>query len=147
MITGSTLFCEDIREEVGGSATLVGVMPDNIGVPGVPGALPKLGIYTRFAVPSDGEPKAMQVVLRAPDGEESVLGDFAVELVRQSCADAQERGNPIAGFVSTAMAGPFPIKEQGRFLAILRVGRKDLITGSLNFEINGETVQSRSAAT
>jgi len=30
------IFCEDIREEVGGTHTIVGVMPDNISVAGPP---------------------------------------------------------------------------------------------------------------
>lgn len=145
MISALTLFCDDIREETGGSVTIVGVAPDNIGVPGVPGMVPKFGIYTRISIPSDQKPpKAMQVLLRDPDGEDMILGVFTSDFLKKTCEEARERGNPIAGFISNAMASPFPVKTAGRFVAIVRVDKEELVSGTVNFEISEQPAESRS---
>jgi hypothetical protein len=39
------VFCDDIREEVQGMHSLVGIYPDNVNVPVVPRMMPKLGLY------------------------------------------------------------------------------------------------------
>lgn len=135
MTLAITVFCEDIRQESGGSATLIGIMPDNIGVSDFPSVVPKLGIYTRIVIPSDAEPQEMKIILRKPDGGEDVLGEFTREFVQAGCEQARQRGNPTAGFVGIAIASPFGLPEAGRYLAIVHAGAQELTTGTANFEI------------
>lgn len=49
-ISGFALFCEDIRNESGGSDSLIGVMPQGIIVPSFPFTAHKIGIYARLQV-------------------------------------------------------------------------------------------------
>jgi len=51
---GSTIFCDDIREEVGGKHTYVGVYTDvmKIEAPSLPVLIPTLGTVVRVIIPS-----------------------------------------------------------------------------------------------
>jgi hypothetical protein len=51
---GYTVFCDDIRNEVGGKNTYVGVYTGNLAVPSFPAILPKFGIVATLL-----EPRAM----------------------------------------------------------------------------------------
>jgi hypothetical protein len=135
VITAITLFCDDAREEASGAMTLVGIAPDNINVPQLPGALAKLAIYTRIAVPTHMEPVALEVFLRSPQGDEVPMGSFAANFVESTCAEARAAGNPVAGFVTTATAIPFAIPAPGRWTAFLRAAEVEIITGTVNFGV------------
>lgn len=50
---GISLFCEDIREEVGGKRSLMGVFDTDLIVPHFPIVIPKLAVLIRLIVPSD----------------------------------------------------------------------------------------------
>ena len=44
-----TLLCDDIRQEMGGKTSLMGLYDHHIVVPQVPFVLPKVCFYTRFS--------------------------------------------------------------------------------------------------
>src|ERR1700710_2233278 len=108
-ISAMAIFCEDIREEVGGSVTLVGVLPDNINVgkfspTEVPVAhsvnrmLSKLCIYARLHFDPDmdvGDPKLRLTGL----GEPIELGTAGEDVINKTRSDAKEKGNIHAGVV------------------------------------------------
>jgi hypothetical protein len=70
------IFCEDIRDEVSSTYTLVGVLPDNIFIGGLPGMLPKLGVYIRIQLDEDANPKTLKARVRIPGGAIFELADF-----------------------------------------------------------------------
>lgn len=75
-ISGYSLFCEDIREEIGGRFTLVGVMRPAIGISEFPTTLAKLGIMSKvMRDPESREPLTVRVVYHLPSGEIRILAE------------------------------------------------------------------------
>jgi len=129
-----SVFCEDIREEKKGTDTLVGIYPDNVNVPKIPCAFPRLALYTRVHLNPSYNPGEMSLFLRMPDGYEAKLTTFPKELVEKATADANTASGPIAGLVSRAVAGSLRVQQAGRIVAILRSATDEYIIGSLNVQ-------------
>jgi hypothetical protein len=47
-IDAACIVCEDIREEISGQATIIGVLPDNLAMPGFLSLAPKFGIVEKI---------------------------------------------------------------------------------------------------
>ena len=128
-----TLFAEDLRQEVGGTYSIIGVMGDNVEVPSFPGAVPKIAIYTRIHVPTDVKTDSISVVLRFPDGVEHVVNEFDPELLERTRLKAIEDSQPYYGIFGHALASPFPVQQEGVIHAIGRFGDAEGVIGTLNF--------------
>jgi hypothetical protein len=135
-VAAVALFCDDVREERSGAITLVGVMPDNVEVPSVPGAFPRVAIYLRVHLDVDSEPKAMEVLLTFPDGNQHKIAEFSKEMVKMTQAEAASSGNKLAGFFGSAIASPFPVPSPGRAVVTLKRGDETQVIGGLNFVLN-----------
>ena len=57
----STTFCDDVRQEVGGKQSLIGVYNGVMFVPQFPVTLPKLWILAIYSTPHDEPPKKLKV--------------------------------------------------------------------------------------
>lgn len=57
----STIYCDDIRQEVGGKLSLMGVYNAVMFVPQFPVNLPKLWIMATYVAPHDEPPKNLKV--------------------------------------------------------------------------------------
>lgn len=141
-LSAVTLFCEDIREEKSGADTLIGVFPDNVQIPQVPGAFPKLGIYTRIVAVVDAPPERFEIALEHLDGSEQILASFDATFVRKASDDARALGAPVVGFISKAVAAPFPIAIAGRLLLKVRTPTEEIISGNLNIKVREPTTAS-----
>lgn len=129
------LFCEDIREEKGDTDSLVGILPDNIEVPRVPGAFVKLSLYVRLLVELGHEARHAELVLRSPDGMDRQLGAVEPGLVMKAVNDAREAGAPYAGIVMRVALNNYPVQQAGRFLAVLRHGEDEIVCGFFNIRV------------
>jgi hypothetical protein len=49
---GSSIFCDDIRNEIGGKNSYMGVYPGSLGVPAFPFVVPKFGVATTIYEPT-----------------------------------------------------------------------------------------------
>jgi hypothetical protein len=125
------LFCEDLREEISGTHTIVGVLPDNIVVGSVPGMLPKLGIYIRIQVDMDIIPRTLNARMRIPGGQIFELANFA-ELIAPAKEQAAAKGTPFAGLLAKGTFTPLPISELGRIEAIVEIDGTEYVCGVLN---------------
>lgn len=137
-ISAIVLFCEDIRQEVGGQYSLIGVVGDNLNVLGVPGAIPKFAIYVRINFSIDAEPREFQIFLINPDGERILVSTIPKAMVESSILDAKEQGNRIVGIVSHMIAAPFPINSVGRYWIELVWGGGSLFLGSLKIGLGDD---------
>lgn len=126
-----TFFAEDSREEKSGATTIVGILPDRVAVPSVPGAMPKIAIYTRLHVPVETEINDASVWMRSPTGEETELSVFDAEMIKSAQADSIANGSRFFGLVSQAVASPFPVFSLGRFEVFVRSGGLEELTGAL----------------
>lgn len=57
----STIYCDDIRQEIGGKLSLIGVYNGVMYVPRFPATLPKLWIMATYVVSQDKPPKSLKV--------------------------------------------------------------------------------------
>lgn len=83
----STVFCDDIRYEIGGKFSLIGVYNGNLIVPAFPVKLPKLCIASTMVISADSPPK--MIMLRVWKDEEPIAALNATEEYLQQLANAK----------------------------------------------------------
>jgi len=138
------IFCEDIREEVGGTHSIVGVLPDNVAIGRLPGMMPKLGVYIRIQIDSDADPKSLKARMKTPDGATFELADFG-ELIRGTKEHAEVAKFPISLIAKGALT-PLPINKVGRIEAIVEVDGTEYVCGVLNLIQQDASVKTPSAS-
>ena len=102
-----TILCDDIRQEMGGKTSLMGLYAHHIVVPQVPFVLPKVCFYTRFSR-MDGEFKFSFSVV-APGGERK-------DIIRDSDVQIPE-GAKEGTF--NVIASPFEVGTEGVYEVII----------------------------
>jgi hypothetical protein len=65
-IVGTTVFCDDIRSELGGKLTLVGCYGTQLIATHFPLILPKMGFFLRTVFPFDERPESMVLNIYLP---------------------------------------------------------------------------------
>jgi hypothetical protein len=138
------LFCEDVREEKTGH-TVIGILPDNMNVSALPGALPRLGIYIRCHVDPSAEIGAISGKLRFADGEEIHLATFDETAVKKTQAETRDKGTPLAGFIMVAVAMMVQIKVAGSISAFVNIGGAEILAASLNIQVDHPTSPAATA--
>lgn len=135
-ISAVALFCSDVREERGSTVTIVGVYPDNVNVPNIPGSFPTMSVYVRIHLRSDFDPPPLSVRIVLPDGKEIGRSDFAPETVATARAKAKDSGAPSLGLIATFSVAPMHITKAGRVEALVTMGEKEYVVGSLNVQLS-----------
>jgi hypothetical protein len=102
-----TILCDDIRQEMGGKASLMGLYDHHIVVPEVPFVLPKVCFYSRFSR-MDGQFKFSFSIV-SPTGERK-------DIIRDSDVQIPE-GAKEGTF--NVIASPFEVGAEGVFEVIL----------------------------
>lgn len=118
-IAGLAVFAEDIREEIGETYTIVGIMPDTLQVPVAGGFLPKLAVYVRVSVEL-AKVKAdsgIKIRLYQTDGSMMIESDTNSEALQSAAASAREQGSPIATLFTVLKSSLFPIVGTGNIHA------------------------------
>jgi hypothetical protein len=102
-----TLLCDDIRQEMGGKTSLMGLYDHHIVVPQVPFTLPKVCFYTRFSR-MDGDFKFSFSIV-APNGDrKDVIRDSDVQI-----PEGAKEGT------FNVIASPFEVVADGVYEVIL----------------------------
>jgi hypothetical protein len=138
------LFCEDIREEVGGIHTIVGVMPDNINLMagGPPPAdtkgllFPKLGIYARINLDASYTGGAITCRVSIPGISDIALGSLEADFVQNAVKEAKARKFPTVGLLFKSIVSPLTLKEPGLAKIIVTVDGNEIVCGALNIEMH-----------
>ena len=102
-----TLLCDDIRQEMGGKTSLMGLYDHHIVVPEVPFVLPKVCFYSRFSR-MDGQFK-FSFSLVAPNGDRK-------DIIRDSDVQIPE-GAKEGTF--NVIASPFEVAAEGVYEVII----------------------------
>lgn len=102
-----TILCDDIRQEMGGKASLMGLYDHHIVVPEVPFVLPKVCFYSRFSR-MDGQFKFSFSIV-SPTGERK-------DIIRDSDVQIPE-GAKEGTF--NVIASPFEVGAEGVYEVIL----------------------------
>lgn len=127
------LFCEDIREEVGGTFTLVGIMPDNLNVLTLPGFIPKLCIYIRIQYQPDAKLGEIKARLIQPEGDPMELGHIDQAMVENSLKEAQRTGR-MSGLILRAYLAGYQLTKPGLMKAEVEINGETYLAGQLNIE-------------
>jgi hypothetical protein len=134
-----TLFAEDIRQELGGQVSLIGILPDNLALPQLPALMSKMAIYTRATFPSSEDIQGdLTHVLVSPSGERLAENVTTRDHLGETLLGSRNQGAPIMTMVSQIVATPFPINEAGRFLLLSQYGEEEYLSGFLNVALEAD---------
>ena len=98
------MFCSDIRQEQGGTVTLVGVFPDNVNLPKLPGAFSQMYIYVRMHLLPSFSPKQIITKVLLPNGSELDRSEIEAELVQRTRKKILETGAPTVGLIQILLS-------------------------------------------
>jgi hypothetical protein len=141
------LFCEDIREEINGAHTIVGVMPDNINLQGQEGLklpdgdkgqllFPKMAFYVRANLDASAPaPKQMAAAVSFPGHAIMPLGVLGTEALEKAFAESKTNKTPYVGVVFKAVIAPLTVTESGLATLHISVDEHVQICGTLNVRI------------
>ena len=105
-----TLLCDDIRAEMGGKSSLMGIYDHHIVVPQVPFLLPKVCFFTRFSR-MDGQYKFTFSVV-SPAGERR-------DIIRDSDVQIPDGSNSKGEGTFNVIASPFEVQGEGVYEVII----------------------------
>ncbi|MGX7708986.1 DUF6941 family protein [Methylobacterium sp. Gmos1] len=130
---GTTIFCEDIRQEVGGSLTIVGAIQKNIIIPEFPVIIPKFGMMTVVVLPRD-KPKNLDINLQIfiPGDEDIPTISHPSHVRTEDIMTERDHSDldvpPHYKLLQHIVLSPFEIKQEG-FVKV-------------RLNINGETIKA-----
>jgi hypothetical protein len=138
------VFCEDIRDEVSGTHTIIGVMPDNIVIAAVPNSeaggsllFPRIGIYVRVNLdPSYKPDQPIIAKVSIPGMADFNLGEMGIESLNKAFAEAAEKKNPLVGIIFKGTVSPVQLTESGLAKATVTVGGNEILCAVLNIQIS-----------
>lgn len=121
-VQASAFFCEDVRDEVTGMHSVIGVFPDHIHLTAGAGILPKLTVYVRLLIPA-GEPVGeLAVIVLGLGGEELAVSHPDETLVQKIQSDAKTLGVEYGGLNTRFAISPFKVPQEGSLVVQLREG-------------------------
>lgn len=125
-----TDFCDDVREEVGGKFSLIGVYRSDLIVKKIPIVLPKFCIVVRIVTPIDC-PFSLLKIRMSMNGE--LLADMAIPdnvlQTKQSITDGRD-GKRMQAMTILSLA-PLAINEPGKITIEVETEEGVLYGGSL----------------
>jgi hypothetical protein len=133
-----SMFAEDIRDEVGGTQTIVGILPDNLAVPSFPGIIPKLAVYSRISFDPEFSPRNVSVSISFDNGAEIASDTFSADLVKQSITETKGKDGPIATLISKTIIGGIAINAPSRIRAVVSHDGGEFLAGTINIELADE---------
>lgn len=108
------VYCDDVRSEIGGKITLVGIYNSDLQVPTAPVALPKLCVVSTFVVPIDMDVTQLTFKLKKDDIE---IGKFETDI-----PEKRPTSHPLYTrwtYSNITTLSPFPIEGPGTLRAVV----------------------------
>lgn len=140
---GHTVFCDDIREEVAGKHSFIGVYGGNIVFKELPAQLPKLGLAISYyeKIGESRLPVTLKVFVPGPDGDVVILqSDLPMEGARADAPrvlDNTPAGDqPLTLLQANLVLTPVQFHKPGRIRVRVYIGKKEeeIRLGSLTIE-------------
>lgn len=134
---GHCIFCEDIRQEVDGKQTYVGVIngPELYVLGLLPTSIGKFSVYIHFAQrPADITENAKIQILFPGDEEGKASGEINIDLltlVRELPPVPSDVDDPFMGFHTSVVFNPVNIISEGHIRVRAVIGSKHYSLGSL----------------
>jgi len=134
---------DDFRQEVGGTASIIGVHQDHLNVPSVPIGLAKLAFTIRVHVPLSLPAKNISAVLRFPNGTEQSLGTISQKEVENAQVENRKSGLPHVGFVFSAVAANLQMPTEGMSYLMAKYGEEERVCGVMNIRVKPSSIASQ----
>ena len=128
------IFAEDGRDEVGGTLSLIGIMPDNVAVASFPALLPRLHLYIRISYDPTDPPMTVSSGMRVNDDAPILTQAFDDAALRQSVADALTSGTRIGTIIARFGAINVQLHEPCLLNATITWNDEEYIVGNLNID-------------
>lgn len=130
-------YCDDIRQEVGGKITLVGIYTGKCLLQSIPGVLPKLCLSLSMAAPKADPFRFIQVsavfagieVMKMELNESQINGILAAN----PSIDPKER--KVMTLTLMGVISPFPVPSAGRLKITVTADGRDLYCEHLEIDI------------
>lgn len=137
---GTTIFCDDIRDEVGGKKTYVGVYLHDLVISGpLPALIPSFGFVISYLEPVNFPKKDISIKVFVPDadGKDSVLLDAQIPEGRPDVNDKLSDGSPIEYRVHLGCfkVSPLIIASEGRIKVRAYSDGKEIKLGTLGVRL------------
>jgi hypothetical protein len=134
---GYTVFCDDIRQEVGGKYSYIGIYRAKIILQGTfPAALPKFCFAVNLVLrPKDIRKLKDSIIIKIfPPGPEDVEPMLTAEIPHEKLAEAPmpDSEDPLLTITFNAMATPLELKEEGRIRVRAFCGANEWKLGSID---------------
>jgi hypothetical protein len=125
------VFCDDVRQEIGGKMSLMGIYGTDLIITGVaPIMLPKLVIPAWVICDLDDKPSKLTWTIKWRDGAEILKMDFP------ALDTGPHREGATQGiFNAVIQAAPFPIEKPGVLEVYVETEKETLLTGRLYVQI------------
>jgi hypothetical protein len=136
---GTTIFCDDIRAEIGGKITFVGVYASEmeVHVP-FPFTMPKFGLWIRYLErPNTLSGDGKLYVLLPGDEKATVEVDVPMDQLRANppaTSTPEEMDEDAIMMQIPILLSPLVLKEPGRIRVRMHVGEKITALGSLGIK-------------
>lgn len=146
-----TVFCDDVRQEVGNKVSFIGIYQDSLLVPKLPTVLPKLCLVVQAVTSIDRPFKSLTIrVLR----NEEVLHQFemdedklSIDQSRIESAHKDENDEQLRfRFVSVLAIAPFPIREKAKLRVRVITESEELRGGTLLLDVISKSMPTTSEA-
>jgi hypothetical protein len=134
---GTTIFCEDIRAEIGGKITLVGIYLDELTSQSpFPVVLPKFAFWINyFEVPGSMSGDGKLYISLPGDSKPSIESDIPMEQHRAQGGNNVDADDPEVGIrirlLMPIVIAPLVLKQPGRILVRLHFGERVIRLGAL----------------
>lgn len=136
---GTTIFCEDIRDEIGGKKTYVGVFGNDLIINGtIPAVIPQFALAITLLEPiqSATGPLSIKIYLPSADGDEVAM-DIDLPLERSTAKNAPDF-DPTAEFVGAILSfkiSPLVITNEGYIRVRAYKEGREIRLGSLKVRV------------
>ena len=112
----SVTFCEDVRLEITGQTSHIGIFNGTLVTQSFPMSLPKFSVAVEISTPVDEQLQSLRFELTSDDGQVLVSQDFPSELLQQQRSVAQEEAFVGAeerrvGFRTQFIVAPLSLNE------------------------------------
>lgn len=144
---GSTIFCDDLREEVGGKKTFIGCYSESLLTTSFPLLLPIFALYIRFLEPlkDTSEVLLIRVFIENENGDEEALLDAELPSDRhqqvRNTGPSDEDADKLAS-VLQLRASPLVIQGPGFIRVRAYRGDEHFKLGSLRVARSDEAILS-----
>ncbi|WP_118182103.1 DUF6941 family protein [Paraburkholderia phosphatilytica] len=144
-----TLFCDDIRMEVGGKSSLMGLYHGELLVPQNPTVLPKLCVVVTVVTGSDNPFKTLSMTIASKDRlfAEQIMPADAVEQIQNHLRSSSDPEDPITrmAIILQMAISPFVVDEAFTLKVFVTADGEKLPAGRLrvNFAASAQQEGSR----